>query len=126
VSYKLQIVFPWPPTANHCYVTTRQGRRVLTAGAKSYQGEATSRTAFAVNCTPAEYWVKKPDLFVVEATYYKPDRRRRDTDNVRKVLADAVAAGLGVDDSQFMWRDQDLQVDREDPRVELTIFPKES
>lgn len=59
---------------------------------------------------------------VVEATYYKPDKRRRDTDNSRKVLADAVARGLGVDDAQFLWRDMSVEVDRDNPRVELEIY----
>ncbi len=63
---------------------------------------------------------------VVDAWYYWGDKRRHDTDNSRKLLADALAKGLKVDDSVFLWRDQNTTVDREDPRVELEVYPYES
>jgi Holliday junction resolvase RusA-like endonuclease len=116
----LRCVVPWPPTANHCFVTTRTGRRVLTRSALQYRAQAQKlvqhervQAAFVV---PADAFV------VVEAWYYKPDRRRRDTDNVRKVLADAVAQALDCDDSQFLWRDMAMRFDRERPRVELLLY----
>jgi Holliday junction resolvase RusA-like endonuclease len=122
VSFRLGFSVPWPPTQNHCYVTTKFGRRVLTHTAKKYQIGVACLVNGKRNENPL---LDLPGWVVVEATYYKPDRRKRDTDNIRKVLADAVADGLGVDDSQFLWRDQDIQVDRESPRVELVIYPKE-
>jgi Holliday junction resolvase RusA-like endonuclease len=117
--WPLRVDVGWPPTANHAYVTTRFGQRVLTRSAKEYQ----AYVRLLISNTEADW---KGGLLVVNALYFKPDNRRRDTDNVRKILADAVAAGLGTDDCWFLWRDQDIRVDRERPRVELTIHPKDT
>jgi Holliday junction resolvase RusA-like endonuclease len=119
---KQQFRVRWPPTANHCYVTTKGGRRVLKKDAKQYMEDVAvmvARQALDEDSFPLT------GLLIVEATYYPPDNRRRDTDNVRKVLADGLAAGLMVDDSRFLWRDQDRTVDRIQPGVSLVVYPKE-
>lgn len=63
---------------------------------------------------------------VVELTVYWPDRRRRDTHNLHKLLCDAIE-GVAVDDDRWaLVRDVDFDVDRDDPRVEVTVRRKRS
>ena len=60
------------------------------------------------------------DIVRITMTWYRPDRRKRDSANVIKVLEDGIAAALAVDDRHFEWTTH-RAYDREDPRVELTI-----
>lgn len=58
-------------------------------------------------------------------TVYVPDRRRRDPDNVLKALLDALDKSGAIEDDDFKHL-PDLRVvygglDRENPRVELTL-----
>lgn len=117
----LQFDVPWPPTLNHCYVTTRHGRRVLTREAAQYR-ERVAAQVLALRQAEGYGAYKSNNPLIIEAVYYRPDRRRRDTDNIRKVLADAIAKGLGCDDSLFLWRDITSRIDRERPRVQLCVI----
>lgn len=114
----LRLSVPWPPTANHSHITLKTGRRIPSKDTREYW------TAVEQLVGEAASGPWEGGLLVVQATYYKPDARRRDTDNVRKILADGVARGLGTDDCWFLWQDQDIAIDRKDPRVELVIYPK--
>ena len=53
--------------------------------------------------------------------YYFRDNRRRDSHNFAKILTDAVASALGVDDRYIRYRDGAVAVDRDNPRVVLHI-----
>lgn len=63
----------------------------------------------------------------LQATFYLPDRRRRDADNLAaslKAQLDGIAdAGVVANDAGFTHLPPRLLVDRENPRVELTIRP---
>lgn len=74
--------------------------------------------------------VKSPHpVFPVEAVkldleFYVPDKRRRDPTNLLKGLLDALEGAVYSDDKQIealSWRKAGM--DRENPRVELTISP---
>lgn len=62
-----------------------------------------------------------------EAAFYLPDRRQRDADNLAASLKsywDGIAtAGIVQNDAGFTHSPPRLLVDRENPRVELTIRP---
>ena len=50
-----------------------------------------------------------------------PDKRRRDTHNYFKVICDAVAAGLGIDDKDIRISTRSVMVDRENPGFTIEV-----
>jgi len=52
---------------------------------------------------------------------YFQDRRRRDVDNVSKAVHDACTGALWGDDSQVHSATQNKHLDRESPRLEVTV-----
>lgn len=50
-----------------------------------------------------------------------PDKRRRDDHNYYKVICDAVAAGLGIDDKDIRVSTGTTEVDRERPGFTITV-----
>lgn len=88
----MEINLPYPPTLN-TYWRHARGRHYISAQGKSYR-----RTVILLAKT------KTPmlDRLKVEIKLWMPDRRRRDIDNLSKVLLDALAhAGVYEDDSQI-------------------------
>ena len=60
----------------------------------------------------------------LQATYYHKDKRRRDRDNLAAMLKyayDGIAAALGVDDYGFRPEMPKVDVDKEDPRLEIVV-----
>ena len=122
MTWPLSVVVPWPPSGNHSHVQFKMGTRIMRAPSKETKAYWKAVETIVSEASTSRW---EGGLLVVEATYFKPDNRRRDTDNARKTLADGVARGLGTDDTWFLWRDVDIQVDRKDPRVELTMYPRD-
>ena len=59
----------------------------------------------------------------VSLDVYFPDKRRRDLDNVLKAVMDALNGVAYQDDSQIVRLKVVRLVDRDNPRVEVTINP---
>jgi len=92
----IELTLPWPPTINHAKHFWR-GRVVTSKAARDYRTE--------VKVAVME---KAPGIDLGEARLevhiqaFPPDNRKRDLDNIQKVLIDALqAAGLFKDDSQI-------------------------
>ena len=54
-----------------------------------------------------------------------PDKRRRDSHNHFKVVADAVASGLGIDDEEVWISTGTVGVDRDNPGFTITVEDEE-
>lgn len=69
-----------------------------------------------------EMWLPGDSDVNVMVDFYWPDKRRRDTHNYFKVICDAVAAGLGIDDKDILIEARSWAVARENPgfRIEIT------
>lgn len=72
-------------------------------------------------------WKGQPMTVPVElvALVYVPDRRVRDNSNLSKLLLDSMSGIVYVDDSQVedeRWIK--AGIDRENPRVEITVTPR--
>lgn len=101
----IEIILPYPPSVNH-YKTV--GRLRTTASGKMYQPRIDSPETKRYHY---EVWMKCRQQGVVslldstislEMYVYPPDRRKRDLDNILKVLCDSlVKAGCFNDDSQI-------------------------
>lgn len=77
-------------------MTLRDGRRVLKPVAQDYRHLVSLLTANGVQCFGGV-----PCPFSLWVTVYPPDRRKRDLDNLLKVLQDALTDGLRVDDTHI-------------------------
>lgn len=89
----LLVELPYPPSANRYWRSVGRGRVVVSAEAKRYRGEVERKLAgrAALGATPVE----------VSVVAHPADRRRRDLDNLAKVLLDALAnGGAFADDGQ--------------------------
>jgi crossover junction endodeoxyribonuclease RusA len=96
----LQITLPWPPSVN-AYWRTVQGRMLISEAGRDYR----KAVADQMLLQRAQKHFDGPLQLTVEA--YRPDKRRRDLDNLLKATLDSLAhAGVYEDDSQI----QDLRI----------------
>lgn len=92
----MQATFPWPPSS--LSPNTRQHWSKLAKAKKQYR-EACAWTAKQQGAKPI-----KAEKLHVSVTFYPPDRRKRDLDNMVsscKALFDGLADVIGVDDSKW-------------------------
>jgi len=104
----IELELPWPPSVNNY---KQIGRMITTANGKLLQ---TRKNSPETNRYYYEAWVKIRALrgqdglklplsamISIEVDAYPPDNKKRDLDNILKVLLDSlVRGGLIVDDSQ--------------------------
>lgn len=107
------LILPWPPTINHCHIF-RRGRKILTDKANDFIWEVKTLIPKGHKALTGKIKI------MIHA--YPPDKRKRDIDNVIKILQDALErGGVFVNDNQVC----DLHILRcevEKPgRVEVTI-----
>lgn len=108
---EMTLTLPWPPSVNHY---KRLGRIVKTKGGKLYQqrvnSDETKTFYFQVYMLskkqmPQE-WPKSVDSatisYEIRVSLHPPDEKRRDIDNVLKVLLDSLMHAKVInDDSQI-------------------------
>jgi len=117
----LEVRLPFPPrraSINHLYRVGEHGKLYKSREAKRWQAEAARIVRLAAE---KQGWQDEGFYVDVVVTFYTPDRRKRDMHNYLKIIADAVAEGLGMDDERILFIMQPPQLDRADPRVELMI-----
>jgi crossover junction endodeoxyribonuclease RusA len=96
----IDITLPWPPTMN-TYWRQFRGRLILSAKGREYRVAVADQVALQ----QAAHDIDKPVRVEIEA--FRPDRRKRDLDNLLKAVLDGMAhAGVYQDDSQI----QDLRI----------------
>ena len=94
------LVLPYPPSMNHYWRTARIGGRQVT-----YISEEGKHFRHSVALAVVKLVGTLPDLagpIAVSLTLTRPDKRRRDLDNILKATLDALQhAGVYRDDSQI-------------------------
>lgn len=114
----LTLALPVGPSVNHCYVTTRNGRRVLSAEARRYVDTAAllvraeaSRAGFVIG--------GKTRLTLTARIWFERDNR--DADNALKLPIDALAEALGINDRWIKEWHIYSAVDKRNPRIEVEL-----
>lgn len=110
----LFLVLPYPPPLNNLYRNVPGKGRVKTDRAKQYADDV-ARVAIATQALP-------PLAKAVSVTLdvYRP-RKRGDLDGTAKAILDAIQGIAWVDDEQVVEIHMRRHLDRDDPRVELTV-----
>ena len=134
---KIALRLPFPPSVNKAYVTTRSGRRILSAAGKEYKRDVASAVARHCAANPETTFEERPlsltiDLHMVTENKgwskgnTKSRYKRVDASNRVKLLEDALFSVLGVDDSLVF----DLHVHKhpydDEPYAHITLQTKES
>ena len=87
---------PWPPSTNRLYRSPRRGplagRTLLSAEARAYKAKAMAMM---------HHPVPLAGKVGVRIVAHPPDRRRRDLDNLAKIVLDCCKDTLFVDDSEI-------------------------
>jgi len=96
----IEITLPWPPTVN-TYWRTFNGRVLISAKGREYRKAVADEVLIQRAAKHIDHAVK------VEIKAYRPDRRRRDLDNILKALLGSMThAGVMQDDALI----EDLRV----------------
>ena len=108
-----------PPSVNHQYVRRPTGGLALTREAREYRQTAREYAAVAAR---QHGWTLVPvgEQVIVRLWYYWPDRRRRDAQN-NKILFDALEGVIYEDDRDVLPQVLGAEVDRDHPRVEISV-----
>ena len=124
----LQFNLPYPPSINHYYLRTRKGMAINATG-KAYRQLIWLTLRECID--KGKKWrgeALEGDL-MVEIIIYPPDKRKRDMDNIKKALFDALQhAGLYKDDSQIV-DDHTIKINKVvkggliDFRIQSAILP---
>lgn len=105
-----EFALPWPSaTGNHAVKHTRTGGHYKTAEAKAYEAVVAQIVA---GMGMGSLLGRQPLGGPLEVSWLlaPPDRRARDVDNVRKVVADALTrAGFWADDSNKVLRRESFE-----------------
>jgi crossover junction endodeoxyribonuclease RusA len=92
----ITLTLPWPPSVN-AYWHTFQGRMIISAKGREYRTAAIEQVQLQGGA--AHYQGK----LCVEIEAYRPDKRRRDLDNLLKAVLDGCThAGVWEDDSNIV------------------------
>ena len=111
---------PLPPSVNKSFKIVKvNGRHRLALTDKARDWKKT----VSVTVWAHRYYLPRPErgYLVLRIWYRFPDRRRRDTHNHLKLLCDAIAEGLGVDDRWILVQEMGVEIDPRSPGIEIEI-----
>ena len=116
----LSLTVPIPPSVNQIYYNTRGGGKRLNKRAENYLIDSRALLKDAID---KNNWklAQKGEWIYVDMVFYMPDKRIRDASNCLKLLLDAMEGLIYTNDMYALPRIQSVELDREEPRLELTI-----
>jgi len=121
MSQSLHLVIPGnPPTINHVYRNIAINRRITTKEGQRWVKEV---QLLARECISRQKWImSREEKLVAEVMIFWPTRRKRDVENVGKLLWDALEGIVYENDHWLLPRYMDFQVDKHNPRVEIRFY----
>lgn len=120
---KLVMEMPIPVSVNHMYYNTRHGGKRLNARAQNFFNNQRKRAYIEMQ---KQGWQQEiGDVwFEVHCDFYMPDKRIRDTHNTFKLMLDILEGILFKNDYFIKPHVDKVYLDRENPRVVITIYPE--
>ena len=120
---ELNVVLPLAVSVNHLYMFKR-GKGFMTKKGLDYMQLAMRVVQNEVD--RQKYVLEEEGVWLVcELRFYFPDLRRRDCHNQHKLILDALEHIAFKEDRWVLVRDMHVSLDRENPRVEIKIYPEQ-
>ena len=118
-----RLILPLPPSVNHSHKQINiRGRLAKIPTKETEQWKAEAGWLARRWMTRAGWVPPSPGEKIVLCTWtFWPDRRRQDTHNRIKVLADALEGVLYPDDRWVLVQERDFEYDKANPRVEVEL-----
>ena len=122
----LKITVPLPPSVNHIYLKSKNGGMYLNEKGAKYK----ELVSFCIKKEALKQkWEKalKEEYCYLDAVVYM-DKKARDADNLYKLIQDSITMSGAVweDDTYALNRTQRIYIDKNNPRVEITISKTET
>ena len=120
---KIELTLPLAVSVNHLYKFVN-GKRFMTKAGQDYMDEVMKIASIEV--MNQGYKIEDEGVWLIaELTFYFPDCRRRDCHNMHKLVMDSLEYIVFKDDRWVLIHDMYVGLDRKNPRIEITIYPKE-
>ncbi len=111
-------VVPGPPIPCARARVTGRGN-FLPTRSRNYQNHV--KTCALVAAAKHGHWNARAGSYGIKLAFFKADARRADFDNLAKSLTDPLSKLLYPDDSKIVDAHVTIDIDRANPRVEVTL-----
>jgi crossover junction endodeoxyribonuclease RusA len=115
-----RLILPLPPSVNHAYKNVSIKKRIKTVEASAYISQ-TAWTARAWAQQTGWTMPSKDQKVIMRVWIWWANNRRRDSDNIFKILSDSLTGIVYPDDCMVLPRVMDFAVDKENPRIEVEL-----
>lgn len=117
---KGRLTLPLPPSVNHAYKNVSIQKRIKTDEANAYIAQA-GWVAKAWMQQSGWTMPDKSTKVVMRVWIWWANNRRRDADNLFKILSDSLTGIAYIDDCMVLPQVIDFSVDKHNPRVEIEL-----
>jgi len=108
-------------TSNHMYIIAKMGKRTVPIVKKD------AKVWYELSALKAKEWVNqtgwqvppKEMLVIMDIWYFFKDNTHADAGNYHKALGDFHQGIIIENDKSLLWRDRFIEIDKENPRIEL-------
>lgn len=122
-AHAFSVTLPLPPSINHQYATVN-GRRLLSSAGRAYKTQVSQHVWLALAQSPARFSLRerlRSGPLALSIRFFFTSALRRDLDGGLKIAQDALCQGLGVNDNRIIEIHLYKQVDKTDPRIEVSL-----
>ncbi len=122
-SHTFMVTLPVPPSINHQYATVN-GRRLLSSVGRAYKTSVGRHVWMALAQSRAGFSLRErlqSGPLALSIRFFFASALRRDLDGGLKIAQDAICEGLGLNDNRIIETHLYKQVDKADPRIEVSL-----
>ncbi|HSA60945.1 MAG TPA: RusA family crossover junction endodeoxyribonuclease [Nitrospiraceae bacterium] len=120
---QLSITLPVPPSINHQYATVN-GRRILSSAGRAYKTQVGQQLWVVLAQSPARASLVdrlQSGPLALSIRFFFTSALRRDVDGGLKIAQDALCEGLGLNDNRIIETHLYKDIDRTQPRIEVSL-----